>query len=55
MAVSRAVLSASAILKEAESELLKRYPDLKFKYFQYPKEITEIIDDSEWSKMAADW
>ncbi len=46
---------APAILKEIESELLKRWPDLRFKYFQYPKEITEIIDDPEWSKMAADW
>ncbi len=46
---------ALKILDEVEKELLKLYPDLKFKRFQYIKEITEIISDPEAAPKAAEW
>lgn len=46
---------AIKILEEISSEIRKIYPDVTFTHFQYLKEITEIIDDPEWSAKAAEW
>ena len=46
---------AIKILDEIAAELTKLYPDIQFTHFQYLKEITEIIDDPEWSVKAAEW
>ena len=46
---------AIKILDEIASEISKIYPDVTFTHFQYLKEITEIIDDPEWSIKAAEW
>lgn len=46
---------AIKILDEIAKEISKSYPDVTFTHFQYLKEITEIIDDPEWSVKAAEW
>lgn len=46
---------ALKILDEVEAALRARYPDIKFKRYQYLKEITEIIDDPVYSREAAEW
>ena len=46
---------AIKILDVVAHELKKQYQDLEFTHFQYTKDITEIIDDEEWSVKAAEW
>ena len=46
---------AITILDEIAHELSLKYQDITFTHFQYLKEITQIIDDPEWSEKAAAW
>ena len=34
------------ILREVEKEILKKYPEARFSYLQYPKDTREIKDDA---------
>lgn len=46
---------AIRILDEVARVLSQRDPNFRFTHFQYTKEITEIINDPEWSAKAAQW
>ncbi len=43
------------ILREIEKELIKKYPNAKFSYLQYPKDTQEIINDKEFQPVFKKW
>ena len=47
--------SQRAILREIESQLKVKFPTLKFSYYQYPVETTEIADDPNYKASFQKW
>ena len=43
------------ILREVEKEILKKYPEARFSYLQYPKDTREIKDDAEFQPAFKAW
>ena len=43
------------ILREVEKEILKKYPEARFSYLQYPKDTREIKDDAEFQPVFKAW
>jgi len=47
--------SQRAILREIERQMKEQYPTLKFSYYQYPVETTEIADDPNYRASFQKW